>query len=211
MQARQHPNALIAAPRLMMSPTHGPKYPVPRSPSSDDDFVKRPTDAESVPKAIISTAVTTTKYTPPKIAVPRMARGMLRRASFVSSPSVAAASKPANDRKPNTAPRNTPDRPTFDVNVNTLTVKCCPDGAVPLINRTPMITVTSRISATVAPSRLSRMLVPRLAGATASSHAPTSATATSTNGPHVGGFGQMPVSVRNAVPRLPAADDVTTA
>ena len=148
---------------------------------------------------------------PPKIAVPRIARGIARFGSFVSSPSVAAASKPPKERNPNTAPRNTPDQPVPGLKVNTLSVKWWPDGAVPLINRTAITTVTSRISAMVALSMPSSRLVARRAGTTASSQQPISATPTSTYGAQLGGLGQMPTSLRNAVPRLPAAHAVTTA
>ena len=71
--------------------------------------------------------------------------------------------------------------------------------------------MTSRITAIVAPSTASSVLVPRRAGATDSSQAPTSATAVSTNGPQDGGFGQIPTWVRKAVPSVPAAELVTTA
>ncbi|SSC25332.1 Hypothetical protein KLENKIAIHU_3956, partial [Klenkia terrae] len=60
-QARQQPKALIAAPRVMMSPIQEPMYAVPMSPSSEGEAVNAATPASSVPKAIISTAVTTTK------------------------------------------------------------------------------------------------------------------------------------------------------
>ncbi|SFQ43729.1 hypothetical protein SAMN05421854_112101 [Amycolatopsis rubida] len=86
-----------------------------------------------------------------------------------------------------------------------------PLGASPAIKRTRMTTVTSRMSAMVAPSTASNVLVPRRAGATASSQLPISATAVSTNGPHDGGCGQIPTCVRNAVPSTPAAELVTTA
>ena len=138
-------------------------------------------------------------------------RGMARRGSCVSSPSVAAASKPANERKPNTAPVNTPDSPTSEVNVKTSRVNRAPPGAEPLISRTAMMALTSRISAIVAPSTRSSRLVPRRAGATASSHAPTSATPVSTHGPQAGAFGQIPTWPRNAVPSTPAAEAVVTA
>ena len=53
--------------------------------------------------------------------------------------------------------------------------------------------------------------MPRRAGATASSHAPTSATPVSTHGPQAGAFGQIPTWPRNAVPSTPAAEAVVTA
>ena len=95
--------------------------------------------------------------------------------------------------------------------MNTLQVKCCPPGAFPASSRTSTTAVTTRISATVVPSTDSSTRVPRLAGMIASSSASASATASRTNGAHVGGFCQMPTACRNAVPKMPAAAEVTTA
>ena len=61
------------------------------------------------------------------------------------------------------------------------------------------------------PSTDSSTPAPRLAGMTASSSASASATASRTNGAHEGGFFQMPTACRNAVPKMPAAVEVTTA
>ena len=169
------------------------------------------TPAGPAPKPITSTAVTITKYRPPKIAVPRMARGMSRVGRRASSPRVAAASNPANDRKPNTTPRNTSLTGVPDDTENTLSVKVCPPGAFPASSRTSTTAVTTRISATVVPSTLSSTVAPRLAGMIASHRASSSATASSTNGAQVGGLCQMPTSCRNAVPKMPAAAEVTTA
>ena len=52
--------------------------------------------------------------------------------------------------------------------------------------------------------------VPRLAGEMVSTSATTSARPTSRNGAQVGGCCQMPIAVRNAAPKMPAADEVTT-
>ena len=90
-------------------------------------------------------------------------------------------------------------------------MKVCPSGAFPASSRTSTTAVTIRISATVVPSTLSSTWAPRLAGMIASHRASTSATASSTNGAHVGGLCQMPTSCRNAVPKMPAAAEVTTA
>src|SRR6202012_5826996 len=94
---------------------------------------------------------------------------------------------------------------------NTLQVKCSCPGALPASSRTSTTTVTTRISATVVPSTLSSTCVPRRAGMIASTSATSRATASSTNGAQVGGFGQMPTSCRNEVPKMPAAAEVTTA
>ena len=94
---------------------------------------------------------------------------------------------------------------------NTLSVKVCPPGAFPASSRTSTTAVTTRISATVVPSTLSSTCPPRLTGMIASHRASTSATASSTNGAQVGGLCQMPTSSRNAVPKMPAAAEVTTA
>ena len=122
-----------------------------------------------------------------------------------------AASNPANDRKPNTTPRKTAEKLVPGVTWNTLQVKCSWPGAFPARSRTSTTTVTMRISPTVVPSTVSSTLAPRLAGMTASSSASTSATTSRTNGAHDGGFGQMPTACRNAVPKMPAAVEVTTA
>ena len=136
---------------------------------------------------------------------------MSRVGRLASSPRVAAASNPANDRKPNTTPRNRSEELVPGATVNTLKVKVCPPGAFPASSRTSTTAVTTRISATVVPSTDSSTPAPRLAGMIASSSASTSATASSTNGAQVGGFCQMPTSCRNAVPKMPAAAEVTTA
>ncbi len=73
------------------------------------------------------------------------------------------------------------------------------------------MTVTMRISATVAPSTDSSTFAPRRAGETATTRVSARATPASRNGAHDGGFGQAPTAVRNAVPKMPAAVDVTTA
>ena len=94
---------------------------------------------------------------------------------------------------------------------NTLSVNVCPPGAFPASSRTSTTAVTTRISATVVPSTVSSTLAPRLVGMTARNKASSSATASSTNGAHVGGLCQMPTSCRNAVPKMPAAAEVTVA
>lgn len=135
---------------------------------------------------------------------------MSRFGSRVSSPRVAAASKPAKDRKPKTTPRNTADSSVPGATVNTLRSKVCPSGAEPDTSRTRMIAEMTRISATVTPSTVSSTLVPRRTGATVSSSARSSATAIRTNPAQSGGFGQTPISSRNAVPKMPNAEAVTT-
>ena len=90
-------------------------------------------------------------------------------------------------------------------------MKVCPPGAFPASSRTSTTAVTTRISATVVPSTLSSTCPPRLTGMIARTRASTSATASSTNGAHVGGLCQMPTACRNAVPKMPAAAEVTTA
>ena len=86
-----------------------------------------------------------------------------------------------------------------------------PPGAFPASSRTSTTAVTIRISATVVPSMLSSTCPPRLTGMIASTSTSSSVTASSTNGAHVGGLCQMPTSCRNAVPKMPAAAEVTTA
>ena len=61
------------------------------------------------------------------------------------------------------------------------------------------------------PSTVSSTPAPRLVGMIARTSASSSATASSTNGAQVGGLCQMPTSCRNAVPKMPAAAEVTTA
>ena len=73
------------------------------------------------------------------------------------------------------------------------------------------MTVTIPISATVAPSTDSSTFVPRRAGTMASSKVTASVTPASRNGAHDGGCGHTPAAFRNAVPKMPAAEDVTTA
>jgi hypothetical protein len=73
-----------------------------------------------------------------------------------------------------------------------------------------MMALTTRISATVAPSTVSRMLVPRLAGEMVSASASAMATPTRMNGAQLGGCGHTPISCRNAVPKIPVAEEVTT-
>jgi hypothetical protein len=94
---------------------------------------------------------------------------------------------------------------------NTLSVKWWPPGAVPASSRTSTTAVTIRITATVAPSTDSSTFVPRRAGTTASSSVSARATPASTNGAQDGGCGHAPMACRNAVPKMPAAEEVTTA
>src|SRR5215208_2157250 len=67
MQASAHPKALTAAPMVMSSPTHPATNWLPRSPSSEPEFIKFLMPLESVPKPITSMAVTNMKYRPPKM------------------------------------------------------------------------------------------------------------------------------------------------
>ena len=67
------------------------------------------------------------------------------------------------------------------------------------------------MSATVAPSTVSSTFVPRRAGKMATTRVSARATPASRNGAHDGGCGHAPTVFRNAVPKMPAAVDVTTA
>src|SRR5215207_2522850 len=207
-QASAQPKALTAAPMVMSSPTQPATNWLPRSPSSEPEAMKSSTPFASVPKPITSMAVTKTKYRPPKMATPRIARGMSRRGSCASSPSVAAASKPAKERKPKTTPRNTAERPVPPGTVNTEKSTVLPLGAVPVISLNRMITLTTRMSATVVPSITRSTLVPPLMFEEASAHTPASAIAPTTNGAQPGWSVQMPRASRNSAPKMPAAVEV---
>src|SRR5215210_6710879 len=209
IQASAHPKALTAAPMVISSPTHPATNWLPRSPSSEPEFIKLLMPLESVPKPITSMAVTKMKYRPPKMATPRIARGMSRRGSCASSPSVAAASKPAKERNPNTTPRNTADVPVPAGTENTEKSRVLPFGAVPVASLIRMMTLTMRMSATVVPSMPRSTRVPSRMFAAASAHTPARAMAPTRNGAQLGWFFQMQRRSRQCAWKMPVALAVT--
>ena len=89
----------------------------------------------------------------------KIARGMLRPGSSVSSPSEAAPSKPPKDRKPNTEATAIVDSEIPLAGEKTLSVKPWSLGAEPPITLAKMTTISTRISVTEMPSRLSSVRV----------------------------------------------------
>ena len=136
---------------------------------------------------------------------------MSRRGFRASSPSVAAASNPANDSSPNTMPRNSVDTSVPGSGENTLRVKVAEFGAFPARSRTSTTTAMTRMSATVAPSTLSRTAPARRAGTMAKVSARTSAMPPMRKPAQSDWFVQIPRASRNADPKMPAADEVTKA
>jgi hypothetical protein len=136
---------------------------------------------------------------------------MSRRGVRASSPRVAAASNPANESSPKMMPRKSVETSVPGSTVNTERVKVAPFGAFPASSRTRTTTAMTRISATVTPSTLSRTPPARRAGTTANRRARSRATAPTRNPAQSGWFVQMPSESRNAEPKMPAADEVTSA
>jgi hypothetical protein len=136
---------------------------------------------------------------------------MSRRGLRASSPRVAAASNPANDSSPKTMPRNSAETSVPGSTENTTRVKVAPLGAVPRNRWMRTTTAMTMMSATVAPSTLRSTAVARRAGTTASVSARTRAIPPTRNPAQSGWFVQMPSASRNADPKMPAAEDVTSA
>ena len=98
-----------------------------------------------------------------------------------------------------------------DAGLKTVQVNVLPFGAVWLSSLKSTTAAITMMSATVVPSRMSSVLVVRRIGETARYHTRSSARPPMRKPDQVGGFFQMPTSLRNVEPKMPAAMAVSTA